>query len=38
MDNNFAPIPGLPGFQLSNPLILGITSLNASLGHFAKAR
>jgi kynureninase len=37
MDNHFALIPGLPGFQLSNPSILDITSLNASLGHFAKA-
>jgi kynureninase len=37
MDNHFALIPGLPGFQLSNPSILDITSLNALLGHFAKA-
>lgn len=37
MDNQFVPIPGASGFQLSNPSILDITSLNASLEVFAKA-
>lgn len=37
MDNKFVPIPGASGFQLSNPSILDITSLNASLEVFAKA-
>lgn len=37
MDNKFVPIPGASGFQLSNPSILDITSLNASLEMFAKA-
>ncbi|KAF8865975.1 kynureninase [Acephala macrosclerotiorum] len=37
MDNKFIPIPGASGFQLSNPSILDITSLNASLEMFAKA-
>jgi kynureninase len=37
MDNKFVPIPGASGFQLSNPSILDITSLNASLEMFAQA-
>ncbi|KAH8821560.1 pyridoxal phosphate-dependent transferase [Xylogone sp. PMI_703] len=37
MDNTFVPIPGAAGFQLSNPSVLDITSLNASLEVFAKA-
>lgn len=37
MDNKFIPIPGAAGFQLSNPSILDITSLTASLEVFALA-
>lgn len=37
MDNSFVPIPGAAGFQLSNPSVLDITSLNASLEIFNKA-
>ena len=37
MENRFVPIPGAAGFQLSNPSILDITSLNASLEVFKKA-
>lgn len=37
MENKFVPIPGAAGFQLSNPSILDITSLNASLEVFRKA-
>ena len=37
MDNHFVPIPGAKGFQLSNPSILDITALNASLEVFATA-
>jgi len=37
MDNQFVPIPGAKGFQLSNPSILDITALNASLEVFAMA-
>ena len=37
MENQFLPIPGAAGFQLSNPSILDITSLNASLEIFKKA-
>ncbi len=37
MNNKFVPIPGAAGFQLSNPSILYITSLNASLEVFALA-
>lgn len=37
MDNSFVPIPGAAGFQLSNPSILDITSLTASLEVFKKA-
>lgn len=37
MENRFAPIPGAAGFQLSNPSILDITSLNASLEVFEMA-
>ncbi|TVY48014.1 Kynureninase [Lachnellula occidentalis] len=37
MDNHFIPIPGAKGFQLSNPSILDITALNASLEVFALA-
>ncbi|KAL5319816.1 hypothetical protein ACEPPN_012874 [Leptodophora sp. 'Broadleaf-Isolate-01'] len=37
MDNKFVPIPGAAGFQLSNPSILDITSLTASLEIFALA-
>jgi kynureninase len=35
MTNNFTPIPGAAGFQLSNPSVLDITSLCASLEVFA---
>lgn len=37
MDNHFIPIPGAAGFQLSNPSILDLTSLGASLEIFARA-
>lgn len=37
MENKFVPIPGAAGFQLSNPSILDITSLNASLEVFEMA-
>jgi kynureninase len=37
MNNHFVPIPGAKGFQLSNPSILDITALNASLEVFAMA-
>jgi kynureninase len=37
MENRFVPISGAAGFQLSNPSILDITSLNASLEVFKKA-
>ena len=37
MDNRFVPIPGAAGFQLSNPSILDITSLTASVEVFEKA-
>lgn len=37
MDNNFVPIPGAAGFQLSNPSILDLTSICASLEVFSKA-
>lgn len=37
MDNKFIPIPGAAGFQLSNPSILDLTSVCASLEVFAKA-
>jgi kynureninase len=37
MDNRFVPIPGAAGFQVSNPSILDITSLTASLEIFEKA-
>jgi kynureninase len=37
MDNRFVPIPGAAGFQISNPSILDITSLTASLEVFEKA-
>ncbi|RDW89370.1 kynureninase-1 [Coleophoma cylindrospora] len=37
MENRFQPIPGAAGFQLSNPSVLDITSLNASLEVFEKA-
>ena len=37
MENKFVPIPGAAGFQLSNPSILDITSLNASLEVFKMA-
>ena len=37
MDNTFIPIPGASGFQLSNPSIFDITSLNASLEVFNMA-
>ncbi|KAI6716331.1 kynureninase [Diplocarpon mali] len=37
MDNKFVPIQGAAGFQLSNPSILDITSLTASLEVFALA-
>lgn len=37
MDNLFVPIPGAAGFQLSNPSILDITSVSASLEVFAAA-
>jgi kynureninase len=35
MTNHFTPIPGAAGFQLSNPSVLDITSLCASLEVFA---
>lgn len=35
MTNSFVPIPGAAGFQLSNPSVLDITSLCASLEVFA---
>jgi kynureninase len=35
MDNNFVPIPGASGFQLSNPSALDMTSVMASLDVFA---
>jgi kynureninase len=37
MTNKFTPIPGAAGFQLSNPSVLDITSLCASLEVFAMA-
>lgn len=37
MDNEYAPIAGAKGFQVSNPSILDITSLSASLEVFAGA-
>jgi len=37
MENRFVPIPAAAGFQLSNPSILDITSLNASLEVFNMA-
>lgn len=37
MENKFETIPGAAGFQVSNPSILDITSLNASLEVFQKA-
>ena len=37
MENRFVPVPGAPGFQLSNPSVLDITSLNASLEVFKMA-
>lgn len=37
MINQFVPVPGAAGFQLSNPSILDITSLSASLEMFALA-
>lgn len=37
MENRFLPLPGAAGFQLSNPSVLDITSLNASLEVFKKA-
>ena len=37
MDNSFVPMPGAAGFQLSNPSVFDITSLNASLEVFKKA-
>lgn len=37
MENRFVPMPGAAGFQLSNPSVFDITSLNASLEIFNKA-
>ncbi|KAK6610615.1 kynureninase [Botrytis cinerea] len=37
MENHFVPIAGAAGFQLSNPSVLDITSLNASLEIFKLA-
>lgn len=37
MDNKFVPIPGAAGFQLSNPSILDLTAICASLEVFASA-
>lgn len=37
MKNHFVPIAGAAGFQLSNPSVLDITSLNASLEMFKLA-
>jgi kynureninase len=36
MDNNFVPTPGAQGFQLSNPSIVDLTVLSASLSVFNK--
>ncbi|RKF75242.1 Kynureninase 2 [Golovinomyces cichoracearum] len=36
MDNQFSPIPGAAGFQLSNPSILDITSVEASVEVFGQ--
>ncbi|KAL2057723.1 hypothetical protein ABVK25_002107 [Lepraria finkii] len=35
MDSDFVPIPGAPGFQLSNPSVLDLTAVIASLEVFA---
>ncbi|KAL1956451.1 hypothetical protein VTO42DRAFT_7249 [Malbranchea cinnamomea] len=37
MDNKFVPRPGAAGFQLSNPSVLDITAVLASLEIFSKA-
>ncbi|KAM3071926.1 Kynureninase (L-kynurenine hydrolase) [Clarireedia jacksonii] len=37
MENRFVPYPGAAGFQLSNPSVFDITSLNASLEIFDMA-
>ena len=37
MENRFVPLPGAAGFQMSNPSVLDITSLNASLEIFKTA-
>jgi kynureninase len=37
MENRFVSMPGAAGFQLSNPSVLDITSLSASLEIFKKA-
>lgn len=37
MENRFVPMPGAASFQLSNPSVFDITSLNASLEVFKKA-
>ncbi|RFU26900.1 hypothetical protein B7463_g9450, partial [Scytalidium lignicola] len=37
MDTSFVPMPGAAGFQLSNPSVLDITSLNGSLEMFKQA-
>jgi kynureninase len=37
MENRFVPVPGAAGFQLSNPSVLDVTSLCASLEVFAMA-
>ena len=37
MENRFVSMPGAAGFQVSNPSVLDITSLNASLEIFKKA-
>ncbi|KAI5782736.1 pyridoxal phosphate-dependent transferase [Geopyxis carbonaria] len=36
MNNNFTPAPGAAGYQLSNPSILALTALRASLSVYAE--
>lgn len=37
MPSNFSPIPGAAGWQLSNPSVIDVISLNTSLGTFRDA-